>query len=86
MIAKQLSRDSDWYHLDFNGLRESTKNEKADYILNVYSQKADGMHFFKYIGIELEDLFHVAELQIKQLYDLDLYLSKLKKKDFEVTM
>lgn len=72
--------------LDFNGLRKSTKNQKADYILNVYSQKADGMHFSKYIGIELEDLYHVAELQIKQLYDLDLYLSKLKKKDFEVTM
>ena len=52
----------------------------------MYSRKADGMHFFKYIGIELEDLYHVAELQIKQLYDLDLYLSKLKKKDFEVTM
>ena len=37
-------------------------------------------------GYELEDLYHVAELQIKQLYDLDLYLSKLRKKDFEVTM
>ena len=75
-----------YYEQNFNELRESTKNQKADYILNVYSQKADGMHFFKYIGIELEDLYHVAELQIKQLYDLDLYLSKLRKKDFEVTI
>lgn len=86
MIAKQLSRDSDWYHLDFEGLRKSTCNQKADYVLKVYSKKADRMRFFKYIGIELEDLCHVAELQISQLYDLDLYLSKLKKKDFEVKM
>ena len=51
MIAKQLSRDSDWYHLDFEGLRKSTCNQKADYVLKVYSKKADRMRFFKYIGI-----------------------------------
>ena len=40
------------------------------------------MQFFKYIGVDFQDLYHVAELQIEKLYDLDKYLGKLKKKDF----
>jgi NTE family protein len=90
--ADQIEKDSNIMDIamktiDIMGSKISEEGLKtSDYILNVYTQKADGMHFFKYIGIELEDLYHVAELQIKQLYDLDLYLSKLRKKDFEVTM
>ena len=70
--------------LDFDGLKGEAKEKEADFVLYVYSQKTDGMQFFKYIGVDFQDLYHVAELQIEKLYDLDKYLGKLKKKDFEV--
>ena len=83
-VTKVFSYNSDWFHLDFDGLKGEAKGKKADFVLYVYSQKADGMQFFKYIGVDFQDLYHVAELQIEKLYDLDKYLRKLKKKDFEV--
>lgn len=83
-VTKVFSHSSDWFHLDYDGLKGSAKEKKADFVLYVYSQKADGMQFFKYISVDFQDLYHVAELQIEKLYDLDKYLGKLKKKNFEV--
>lgn len=83
-VTKLFSHSSDWFHLDFDGLKGEAKEKEADFVLYVYSQKTDGMQFFKYIGVDFQDLYHVAELQIEKLYDLDKYLGKLKKKDFEV--
>lgn len=83
-VTKAFSHNSDWFHLDFNGLKKEAKEQSADFLLYVYSQNADGMQFFKYIGVDFKDLYHVVELQIEKLYDLDKYLGKLKKKDFGV--
>ncbi len=44
--------------------------------------KKDNMQFFEYIGANFDDLYHVAELQIDKLYALDMYLGKLRKKDW----
>ena len=86
MIIKQLSKNKDWFHLDFEGIRENAKEESADFVLYVYSKKADGMQFFKYIGVDFQDLYHVAELQIEKLYALDIYLGKLRKKDLGINI
>lgn len=83
-VTNVFSDNSDWFHLDFNGLKEEAKEQSADFVLYVYSQKADRMQFFKYIGVDFKDLYHVAKLQIEKLYDLDNYLGKLKKKDLGV--
>lgn len=83
-ITKTFSQNKDWFHLDYDGLKEEAKEQDADFILYVYSQKADEMRFFKYIGVNFQDLYHIVELQIEKLYDLDKYLGKLKKKDLEV--
>lgn len=84
IITKTFSHNSDWFHLDFDGLKKEAKEQDADFVLYVYSQKADGMQLFKYIGADFQDLYHVAELHIEKLYDLDKYLGKLKRKDSEV--
>lgn len=83
-ITKTCSHNYDWFYLNFDGLKENAKEQDTDFVLYVYSQKADGMQFFKYIGADFKDLYYVAELQIEKLYDLDKYLGKLKKKDLEV--
>ncbi len=84
VLTKTCSQNYDWFYLNFDGLKENAKEQDADFVLYVYSQKADGMQFFKYIGADFKDLYSVAELQIEKLYDLDKYLGKLKKKDLGV--
>ena len=79
-----FTHSNDWFHLDFNGVKVNTKNQSADFVLYVYSHKADGMKFFKYIGVDFKDLYCVAELQIEKIYELDKYLKKIKKKDWLV--
>ena len=86
MIIEMVSKNKDWFHLDFEGIRENAKEESADFVLYVYSKKADGMQFFKYIGVDFRDLYHVAELQIDKLYALDKYLGKLRKKDLRISI
>ena len=83
-LVEMFTHSNDWFHLDFNGLKVNTKNQSADFVLYVYSHKADGMKFFKYIGVDFKDLYCVAELQIEKIYELDKYLKKIKKKDWLV--
>ena len=85
-VTNIVSCNSDWFYLDFNGLEDQTKEQSADFVLYVYSQKADMMQFIKDIGVDFKDLYHVAELQIEKLYDLDKYLGKLKRKDLEMSV
>jgi hypothetical protein len=47
----------------------------------VYS-KSDGARFFELIGIDMADLREFAALCIDKLYELDMYLAHLRKKDF----
>lgn len=85
-IIELASKNTDWFHIDFEGIRGNAKEESADFVLCVYSKKTDGMQFFKYVGVDLQDLYHVAELQIEKLYALDKYLGKLRKKDLGINI
>lgn len=44
----------------------------------------DSNKFFKLISFDIKDILNVARLYINALYELDVYLSKVKKKDYEV--
>lgn len=74
-----FTNDSDWYHIDFSGLKANAKNENHDFVLHIYSQK-NGMKFKNYIGANFSDLFEVARAYMKKVYALDRYLSKQRKK------
>ena len=80
ILVSTFTNDSDWYHIDFSGLRANAKNENHDFILHVYSQKKNGMKFENYIGANFSDLFEVARTYMKKIYALDRYLSKQRKK------
>lgn len=73
-----------WYCLDYLGLHKCVEPNICDMVLHAYSGKADGNEFFQFIGIDFKDIYHVAELYIDKLYELARYLSKKKKKDYEV--
>lgn len=77
-----LSRNEDWYHLNYDGLLSNSKGTSFDFIMLIYSDQKDKMKYFKYVGASFSDLFRVAELQIDKLYALDRYLGKLKKRDW----
>lgn len=81
-VVKAFTCSRDWFYLDFNGLKENDKAREADFVLSVYSQKADGMQAFKYIGVDFKEIYKVAELQIEKIYDMDRYLGKLKRKNW----
>lgn len=80
ILVSTFTNDSDWYHINFDGLKENAKNENHDFVLHVYSQKKNGMKFENYIGANFSDLFEVARTCMKKIYALDCYLSKQRKK------
>ena len=67
--------------LDFNGLH-ANGIRNCDFYFYVYSDKDDGMKFFRYIGCNFDTIYQVARLYIDKLYVLDKHLRKLKKNDF----
>lgn len=74
--------DSNWiYQLELNGLSASG-NRDCDFYFYVYSEKDDGMRFFRYIGCNFTDIYHVANLYIDKLYSLNNYLKKQKKNNY----
>lgn len=78
-IVATYSDEKDWFYFNLDGLQENAKEKDSDFVLYVYSQRSDGMQYFKYIRADFSDLFFVAKLQIERLYALDKYLSKLSK-------
>lgn len=60
------------------------KNPKHEYYFYSYSSSMDSNKFFKLISFDIKDILNVARLYINALYELDVYLSKVKKKDYEV--
>ncbi len=80
-ITRIFSDCKDWYKLDFAGFAEApTKNRKQILCYMYIQKKKMECNIFKYIGVELKDIYQVAELQIKKKYDLDKYLEGIKKK------
>lgn len=70
-----------YYILDYNGLSDG-KREETDYYLYCYSDKDDGMKYFRFISCQFKDIYDVARIYIEKLYELDKYLSKKKKREF----
>ena len=80
-ITSPFAKSDTISQLDFNGLH-ANGNRNCDFYFYVYSDKDDGMKFFRYIGCNFEDIYRVARLYIDKLYALDKYLRKLKKNDY----
>ena len=75
-ITFAFVKDDEIYHLDYDGLHR--KKQPSDFYLYVYSDKDDGMKYFRYIGCKISDIYRVADLYIDKLYALDTFLSKQK--------
>lgn len=71
--------DKDYYKLDLDGLHHS--KVMCDGYLYCYSKK-EGNKYFVYIGFNYSDLYHIAEVLVEELYELDYFLSKKKKKEY----
>ena len=67
--------------LDTDGIKNSYVNN-ADFYLYCYSDKDDNMKYFRYVACYYKDIYDVAKIYIDELYELDKYLSKKKKKDY----
>lgn len=63
-----------------DGIEPYTSERSDDIYLYVYSKKAKAQ-CFEFLVVDLVDVVHVAHVYIDQLYEIDKYLSKLKKKD-----
>lgn len=77
-----LFLDNFYYCINYNGLIEKKKND-VDFYLYCYSDKDDNMKYFRFVGCYLNDIYNVARLYIQQLYELNKFLSRKKKKDYE---
>lgn len=73
VVTRAYSPNSDWFHLDFDGVKENARDQDADFVLYAYSAKKDGMKFYKYISVDFKDLYQVARYQVEKLYELDKY-------------
>lgn len=72
-----------YLYIDYSGLH-SGKNKKHKYYLYSYSKKIDGYKYSKYISFSINDILNVAKLYIEALYELDTFLSKLKRKAYKL--
>ena len=67
--------------LDIDGIKNNYV-DNADFYLYCYSDKDDNMKYFRYVACYYKDICDVARICIDELYELDKYLSKKKKKDY----
>lgn len=73
--------NSNMYKLTPAGLAKVCDLEAFDTILYAYSKNDDGV-FYHRIGVELDDIRRFASLCIDKLYEFDMFLGGLKKRDF----
>ena len=84
LLAMLLDNHREYfYHLDYEGIHEKTYDKSDNFYMRSYSKKDDEMQFSRNIGSKVELIYRVAELYIEALYELDKYLSKQKKANFE---
>ena len=74
------TNNQDWHHLDINGLHHNAKKYNFDFVLYSYIENSDKSTRSQVIGVELADIYKVAELYIDKLYELDNYLKKTTKR------
>ena len=72
-----------YYHLDYDGIHNGIKDTSDDIILRSYSGKKDNWRFSRSVTCKMRDIYHVAELYIDGIYELNKYLSKQKKAMYE---
>lgn len=72
-----------YYHLDYDGIHDGVKEAEDDIILRSYSGKKDNWRFSRSVTCKMKDIYHVAELYIDRIYELNKYLSKQKKAMYE---
>ncbi|MCF0218087.1 MAG: hypothetical protein HUJ42_03560 [Malacoplasma sp.] len=77
-----FDKNTKFYYLDYDGLHKD-RNDSHKYFLTSYSEDYDRYEFFKYISFSLEDILDVARIYIDLLLKLDLFLSKIKRKDYK---
>lgn len=82
-VLLELKDKHMYYCLNTEGLKETNFNYKNDFYLYCYSDKDDNMKYFRKIGCNYIDILKTAELYIDELYELNKYLSKLKKINFK---
>lgn len=70
-------------YIDYCGLHDG-ENKEHKYCLCSYSKKIDGYKYSKYISFSINDILNVANLYIEALYELDTFLSKLKRKVYKL--
>lgn len=80
-ITMPFMKDNRFYHLSIEGLEQ--KRQDDDLYLYVYSEKADGMKFFQYIGCSVSDIIDTVKVFIDKLYVLDKFLRKQKQAYFK---
>lgn len=69
--------------LSLNGTKNCNPNKcDSDYFLKVYSKKKDNYQFYEVIGCYFKDLYSSVNHLIKYVEELDKYLKKAKKKDY----
>ena len=64
-------------HLDYEGLHEST-GKNADFYLYAFSTQIEKKDISIHIGCCMRDIYHIAELYIEKIYELDKHLQKEK--------
>ena len=72
-----------YYHLDYDGIYAGGKDTTDDIILRSYSSKEDNWQFSRSITCKMKDVYHVAELYIDEIQELNKYLSNQKKAMYE---
>ena len=73
------------YHLYIDGIVETESARDDDAVLVTYSEDSneDGGPHFQRFCFDIGGVRDVAQLYIDALYELDRYVSRLRKKDFE---
>lgn len=64
-----------------NGIEEYDTERDSDLYLFVYSKQANAK-FFQHLVIDFAEVIQVGQIYIEQLYEIDRYLRKLRKKDY----
>ena len=82
IILLQSNHRECFKSLGYEGMKNGCEN--CDFFLQTYSAGFHNSKYSVYIGIHLENILGYARLCIAKLYELDKYLSRLKKKGFEV--
>lgn len=73
--------NNDTKRISLDGIERCGAEQDSDLYLCTYSRKANAK-FFQYYVVDFKEIIQVAKVYIEQLYEIDRYLSKLKKKNY----